>query len=72
VQCDQLKQQLRTADSHIEDLKLQLDDALGAEDMVERLTEKNLAMGEVFEIQTLSVIRGIRYNLPAIPFSIET
>ena len=47
MQCDQLKQQLRTADSHIEDLKLQLDDALGAEDMVERLTEKNLAMGEV-------------------------
>ncbi|CAG8570721.1 1450_t:CDS:10 [Paraglomus brasilianum] len=49
VQCDQLKQQLRTADSHIEDLKLQLDDALGAEDMVERLTEKNLAMGEKLE-----------------------
>lgn len=34
----------------MEDLKIQLDDALGAEDMLELLTEKNLAMGEVRRI----------------------
>jgi dynactin 1 len=31
----------------VEDLKLQLDDALGAEDLLEQLTERNLQMSEV-------------------------
>jgi dynactin 1 len=38
---------LANAEAQIEDLKVQLDDALGAEDMLEQLTERNLQMGEV-------------------------
>jgi dynactin 1 len=38
---------LANAESQVEELKLQLDDALGAEDMLEQLTERNLQMGEV-------------------------
>lgn len=38
---------LRNAEEQVEDLKLQLDDALGAEDMLEQLTERNLQLGEV-------------------------
>lgn len=48
---------LTNAEVQIEDLKLQLDDALAAEDMVVRLTERNLMLGEVnspsFSIQDL-------------------
>lgn len=44
---DALKESLENAELQVEDLKIQLDDALGAEDMLELLTEKNLAMGEV-------------------------
>jgi hypothetical protein len=35
------------ADKQIEELKLQVDDALEAEEMVVQLTERNLALGEV-------------------------
>jgi dynactin 1 len=38
---------LANAEAHVGDLKVQLDDALGAEDMLEQLTERNLQMGEV-------------------------
>lgn len=38
---------LVNADTQIEDLKLQLDDALGAEEMVVQLTERTLMLGEV-------------------------
>lgn len=38
---------LSNAEAQVEDLKMQLDDALGAEDMLEQLTERNLQMGEV-------------------------
>ena len=38
---------LANADTQIEDLKLQLDDALGAEEMVVQLTERTLTLGEV-------------------------
>ena len=38
---------LSNAEVQIEDLKVQLDDALGAEDLVEQLTERNLMLGEV-------------------------
>lgn len=44
---------LANAEVQIEDLKLQLDDALGAEEMLVQLTERNLMLGEVF----LSIIR---------------
>lgn len=38
---------LANAETQIEDLKLQLDDALAAEDMLVMLTERNLMLGEV-------------------------
>ena len=38
---------LQNAETQVEDLKIQLDDAMGAEDMLEQLTERNLQMGEV-------------------------
>jgi hypothetical protein len=38
---------LVNADAQIENLKEQLDATLGAEDMLERLTERNLTMQEV-------------------------
>jgi dynactin 1 len=38
---------LSNAEVQIEDLKLQLDDALGAEEMLVQLTERNLVLGEV-------------------------
>ena len=38
---------LSNAEVQIEDLKAQLDDALGAEDLLVQLTERNLMLGEV-------------------------
>ncbi len=38
---------LSNAEVQIEDLKGQLDDALGAEEMLVQLTERNLELGEV-------------------------
>lgn len=38
---------LSNAESEIESLKLQIDDALGAEDLLVQLTERNLELGEV-------------------------
>lgn len=38
---------MENAEDQIDDLKQQLDDALGAEDMVVQLTERTLHMGEV-------------------------
>ena len=38
---------LSNAESEIEGLKLQIDDALGAEDLLVQLTERNLELGEV-------------------------
>ena len=38
---------LANAEVQIEDLKVQLDDALGAEEMLVQLTERNLMLGEV-------------------------
>ncbi|KAK4685386.1 dynactin 1, partial [Tremellales sp. Uapishka_1] len=46
---------LLNAEAHIEDLKLQLDDALGAEDMLEQLTERNLQMSERIEEMRISI-----------------
>ncbi|CAG8559204.1 1862_t:CDS:10 [Ambispora leptoticha] len=55
VQYDQLRNHLKTAESQIEDLKARLDDALSAEDMLEQLTEKNLAMGERIEEMRITI-----------------
>ena len=45
-QYNDTKQRLAQADAAIEDLRQQLDTALGAEEMIEELTEKNLALNE--------------------------
>ena len=42
---------LANAEAQVDDLKQQLDDALGAEDMLEQLTERNLQMGEVSRVE---------------------
>ncbi len=44
---DATLQKLVNADGQIESLKEQLDATLGAEDILERLTERNLTMQEV-------------------------
>ncbi|SNX85167.1 related to Dynactin 1 [Melanopsichium pennsylvanicum] len=44
---DSLLPELEIAESMIEDLKLQLDDALGAQDLVEQLTERNLQLSDL-------------------------
>ncbi|KAI9323317.1 dynein associated protein-domain-containing protein [Dichotomocladium elegans] len=49
VQYEKVKQKLDLAESQIEDLRQRLDDALGAEDLVEQLTEKNLQLTERLE-----------------------
>lgn len=38
---------LQNAEQQVEDLKVQLDDALGAEEMLVQLTERNLMLSEV-------------------------
>ena len=47
AQFEEASFKLVNAETQIEELKLQLDDALGAEDLVEQLTERNLVLGEV-------------------------
>ncbi|PWZ03635.1 hypothetical protein BCV70DRAFT_197834 [Testicularia cyperi] len=46
---DSLLPELENAESMIEDLKLQLDDALGAQDLVEQLTERNLQLSDLVQ-----------------------
>ena len=47
---------LVNADTQIEDLKLQLDDALGAEDLVVQLTERTLMLGEVTTVLRANIL----------------
>lgn len=44
---DDKASRLEVAQAQVEDLKIQLDDALGAEDMLVQLTERNLTLTEV-------------------------
>ncbi|KNZ76316.1 Dynactin, 150 kDa isoform [Termitomyces sp. J132] len=46
---------LSNAEVQIEDLKLQLDDALGAEEMLVQLTERNLVLGEKIEEMRITI-----------------
>ncbi|KAH9982314.1 dynein associated protein-domain-containing protein [Lactifluus volemus] len=46
---------LANADTQIEDLKIQLDNALGAEEMVFQLTERNLMLGEKIEEMRVTI-----------------
>jgi len=43
---DAMAQRADQAEALAEDLKIQLDDALGAEDMLEQLSDRNLALSE--------------------------
>lgn len=47
AQYEEALNKLSNAESEIEGLKLQIDDALGAEDLLVQLTERNLELGEV-------------------------
>lgn len=47
AQFEQTLSRLENAENQIDDLKQQLDDALGAEDMVVQLTERTLSMADV-------------------------
>jgi len=53
---------LQNAEQQVEDLKLQLDDALGAEEMLVQLTERNLMLSEV--LVSLSFRRILKLTLP--------
>ncbi|KAE8450851.1 hypothetical protein EG329_005764 [Mollisiaceae sp. DMI_Dod_QoI] len=44
-----VKEKLALSEAAIEDLRQQLDNALGAEDMIEELTERNMSMNEQIE-----------------------
>lgn len=46
---DATASRLATAEEQVEDLKLQLDAAMGAEDMLEQLTDRNLTLNEKME-----------------------
>lgn len=46
---------LSNAEVQIEDLKAQLDDALGAEDLLVQLTERNLMLGEKIEEMRITI-----------------
>ncbi|KAI9251046.1 dynein associated protein-domain-containing protein [Sporodiniella umbellata] len=54
-QNEKLREQLDSAELLVEDLKVQLDDAVGTEDLVEQLTEKNLNLTERMEELRASV-----------------
>lgn len=65
-----VKQQLAEAEIIIADLRLQLDNALGAEDMIESLTEKNLELQERIEeleqaIDELETLKSLNDELEA-------
>ncbi|KAG0047137.1 hypothetical protein BGZ83_007752 [Gryganskiella cystojenkinii] len=49
AQNDRLKECLDLAEGQIEDLKQRLDDAIDAEDTIEQLSDKNIALGEKIE-----------------------
>jgi len=46
---EKLRESLELSEIQIEDLKQRLDDAIGAEDMIEQLSEKNITLGEKIE-----------------------
>ncbi|KAK0481445.1 dynein associated protein-domain-containing protein [Armillaria novae-zelandiae] len=54
-QYDSVVIKLSNAEIQIEDLKLQLDDALGVEEMLVQLTERNLMLGEKIEEMRITI-----------------
>lgn len=60
VQHDEALYKLANAEVQVEELKMQLDDALGAEEMLVQLTERNLMLGEV----RITTVAFSRYTHP--------
>lgn len=65
---DTTLEQLEQAEATVEHLKVQLDDAMGAEDMLEHLTERNLTLSERIEemhavIQDLEALKELNDEL---------
>lgn len=61
-------EQLEQVEGMAENLKLQLDDAMGAEDMLEHLTERNLTLSERIEemhavVQDLEALKELNDEL---------
>ncbi|KAL5535863.1 hypothetical protein ACEPAF_3957 [Sanghuangporus sanghuang] len=54
-QYDATLAKLSNAENQIDELKAQLDDALGAEEMLEQLTERNLVLGEKIAEMTITI-----------------
>ncbi len=52
---DQTKEKLSVANNTVEELRQQLDTALGAEDMIEELTEKNMVLNEKLDELRISI-----------------
>ncbi|KAG8695388.1 hypothetical protein FRC09_009176 [Ceratobasidium sp. 395] len=52
---DETLTKLTNADAQIEDLKMQLDDALGAEEMLVQLTDRNLMLSEKIEEMRVTI-----------------
>ena len=52
---DQTKESLTKSDATVENLRQQLDTALGAEDMIEELTEKNMTLNEKIEEMKMNI-----------------
>ncbi|CCL98838.1 uncharacterized protein FIBRA_00843 [Fibroporia radiculosa] len=54
-QLEEVLYKLTNAETQVEELKIQLDDALGAEEMLVQLTERNLMLGEKIEEMRITI-----------------
>ncbi|KAK6226145.1 CAP-Gly domain-containing protein [Colletotrichum tabaci] len=68
-QFDAAKDKLAQSEAAVEDLRQQLDNALGAEDMIEELTERNMSMSE--QIDELKAVIEDLENLKEINDELE-
>ncbi|WYZ37369.1 hypothetical protein EsH8_II_000875 [Colletotrichum jinshuiense] len=68
-QFDAAKDKLAQSEAAVEDLRQQLDNALGAEDMIEDLTERNMSMSE--QIEELKAVIEDLENLKEINDELE-
>jgi len=65
---------LSNAEVQVEDLKVQLDDALGAEEMLVQLTERNLMLGEArlpIEVDADGKAYNLRQKIEEMRITIE-
>ncbi|KAI7830262.1 dynein associated protein-domain-containing protein, partial [Gamsiella multidivaricata] len=55
IQNEKLRESLELAEGQNEELKQRLDDAIGAEDMIEQLSEKNITLSEKIEEMQMAI-----------------